>query len=588
MMPLSTADRTSVALLRRRAHSAPDRRAFLFLSDGEHASASLTYGELDARCRAVAAHLQAAGLAGERVLLLYPSGLEFIVGFLGCLYAGAVAVPLYLPESPQAAERIAAIASDAQAAAALTTAAGAAILNRFEALAGLGPVLTPHEAGPEAAPAWTPVDPAPEALAFLQYTSGSTGAPKGVMVSHANIMGNQAAIQAAARQGPEAVFLSWLPLYHDMGLMGMVMQPLYVGATCVLMPPMAFLRRPARWLRAIARYGATISGGPNFAFDLCLTRVAPEDRAGLDLSRWQVAYSGAEPVSADTLARFTEAFAPNGLRPTALYPCYGLAEATAFFTGGALGAAPSIAHVAPEALTEGHAAPDAHGRALVGCGFPYAGHRMLVVDAATRRACPERTVGEIWLSGPSVAGGYWNRPEATRATFGFALSGGEEVEGAEATWLRTGDMGFVHDGQLVVCGRSKDLVIIRGRNHHPQDLERTVRDCHPALGPGEGAAFTLEDDGGEARLCLVHELKPAARDQAPEVLMAIRQAVAAAHGLRPAVVALIKWGTLPKTSSGKVQRAACREAYLAGTLDLLALEGRVGAASPAVSPVGGS
>jgi acyl-CoA synthetase (AMP-forming)/AMP-acid ligase II len=375
------------------------------------------------------------------------------------------------------------------------------------------------------------------------------------MLTHANIMGNQAAIQAASRQTADSVFLTWLPLFHDMGLMGMVLQPIYVGAPCVLMPPRAFLRRPIRWLKAIQKYRATISGGPNFAFDLCLARISDEDRLQLDLSSWEVAYNGAEPVSAETMRRFAKSYAPHGLDPASLYPCYGLAEATAFYTGG---------------HREGLRVLHHEGRPLVACGFPHAGHRLAIVDPVTMQRKPGETVGEIWLAGPSVGIGYWNRPEATEATFGASIEG--------QRWLRTGDLGYIQQGQVVVCGRLKDLLIIRGRNHYPQDLEATVRQCHPALALGEGTAFTVESDG-EAQLVLVHEVKPAARAQASELLTAIRQAIATGHGLKPVAIALIKWGSLPKTSSGKVQRAACRTAYMDGALDVVELERRL----PAVS-----
>jgi acyl-CoA synthetase (AMP-forming)/AMP-acid ligase II/acyl carrier protein len=365
------------------------------------------------------------------------------------------------------------------------------------------------------------------------------------------------------------VVVGWLPLYHDMGLIGNVLQPLYVGARAVLLSPLTFLQRPALWLAAVARYRATTSGGPNFAYDLCARKVGEEEKAGLDLSSWSVAFNGAEPVRAETVERFAAAFAPCGFRRAAFFPCYGLAEATLFVTGGAPGAGPVIRPVDAAALERHQVAdapPGAPGRALVGCGRAAAGQAVRIVDPESGAPCAPGRVGEVWVAGPSVAAGYWGRPEETARTFGARLAG-------EGPFLRTGDLGFLADGELFVTGRRKDLIILRGRNHYPQDLERTAEASHPALRPGCGAAFGVDRDG-EERLVILQEVERSAADPAG-IADAVRRAVAGEHEVAVEEVVLVRSGTVLKTSSGKVRRAACRAAYLAGELAVVARTGAV-------------
>jgi amino acid adenylation domain-containing protein len=556
-----------VDLLRRRAQLQPDLRAYTFLLDGEQEEVHLSYGELDRQARAIAARLQALGVEGERALLLYPPGLQYAAAFFGCLYAGVTAVPVYPPRPNRPDPRFLAILSDARARVVLTT--SAILPNAERLLPAEGPVswLATDGLDREGAEEWRDPGVGPDRLAFLQYTSGSTSAPKGVMVSHGNLLHNERLIQRAFGVTAESVVVGWLPLYHDMGLIGNLLQPLWAGASCVLLSPVDFLQKPLRWLAALSRYGGTVSGGPNFAYDLCVRKVRPEDRAGLDLSRWEVAFNGAEPVRAETLDRFAEAFAPCGFRREALFPCYGLAEATLFVTGAGRGEPPVVGRFRAPQLERNEAVPDPEGRALVSSGrivpgMPE-GQDVAIVDAGGT-ALPEGRVGEIRVAGPSVAQGYWNRPDDGTFRDG---------------WLRTGDLGFLSGGELFVTGRVKDLVIIRGRNHYPQDIELTVEKCHPALRPGCGAAFAVEE-GGEERLVVVQELRREARGaDLAEVLEAVRRAVAEEHEVQLQAVALIRTASLPKTSSGKVRRHACREGFLRGTLAVVAAWEAEGAAT---------
>ncbi len=570
-------------LLALRATLSPERPAYLFLADGEREAARLSWGELDRGARAVAAALLCRCAPGDRALLLYPPGLDFVVAFFGCLYAGVVAVPCYPPRPRRDGARLAAIARDASPRLALAPAALAAAA---DSLAGEAPelrslawlatdalLLAPTDgAMPE-----LPAAGAPDTPAFLQYTSGSTALPKGVMVSHANLLHNERMIQEAFGQDEESVVVGWLPLYHDMGLIGNVLQPLQSGGRCVLMSPAAFLQRPRRWLEAIDRYRGTTSGGPNFAYDLCVDKIGPRERAGLDLSSWRVAFNGAEPVRAETLDRFAEAFAPAGFSARAFFPCYGLAEGTLLVTGGRPGEGARSLRVDAEALSrqEATAAEGAATRRLVSSGRPGPGQRVLVVDPEARTELPPGRVGEIWVSGASVAAGYWGRPEATESELRAVLAGGG------GPFLRTGDLGFLSGGELYVTGRRKDLVILRGRNHYPQDLELAAEGAQTALRPGGGAAFSVEIDG-EERLVLVFEAnrRVAAASAVDEVAAAVRRVLAEEHEVQLHELVLIRQGSLPKTSSGKVQRQACRALYLDGELAVLG-RSALGTAAPA-------
>ncbi len=563
---------TLIDLLRLRAASAPERTVYTFLTDGEVEAGHLTHAELDRAARRIAAALRAVAPPGERALLLFPPGLEFIAAFFGCLYAGVVAVPAYPPHPRRESPRLRAIARDATPRVVLTTASLAAAASgaaRTPELAGA--VWLATDALPESLPEWDGRGPAPDDLAFLQYTSGSTALPKGVMVTHANLMHNERMIRAAFAQDESSVVVGWLPLYHDMGLIGNVLQPLFCGGRCVLMAPVAFLQRPRRWLEAVSRYGATTSGGPNFAYDLCVRRVPAEEREGLDLSSWRVAFSGAEPVRAETLERFAAAFAGSGFRRNSFYPCYGLAEATLFVSGGTSGSGFRAAAVDAAALERHEAVPASAAspaRDLVACGRAWEGQRIAVVDPATGAELPPGRIGEIWVSGPSVALGYWNRPEQTAQDFGAALAG--EVAGPR--FLRTGDLGFERGGELFVTGRLKDLVILRGRNHYPQDLELTAERAHPGLRSAGAAAFAIDLDG-EERLALVCEVERRPGATVEEIAGAARRAIVEEHEVQVERIVLVRAGTIPKTSSGKIQRHACRAALLGGTLEVVGESG---------------
>ncbi|GAB3529765.1 amino acid adenylation domain-containing protein [Phytohabitans suffuscus] len=551
---------TVVALLRWRAEHQPDRLAYRFLRDGERDEATLTYAELDRAARAVSARLVDLGARGERAILLYPPGLEYITAFFGCLYAGTLAVPAYPPDPARlerGLDRLAAIVRDARPLVTLTTSGIVATIEALaQARAGSGlPALVPTDGIPaELGHAWGPPAIDADSTAFLQYTSGSTATPRGVVLSHGNLLHNSGLIQQFFGSSPETQALAWLPPYHDMGLIGGIIQPLYGGFPITLMSPSHFLERPSRWLEAVSRYRATASGGPNFAYDLCVRRTASEERAGLDLRTWRMAFNGAEPVRPETLERFAAAFEESGFRREAFLPCYGLAEATLIVTGGV----PWSGTAAPPPGTDGTGT----GR-LVSCGRPAADQRVEIVDAVTRERCLPGQVGEVWVAGPSVARSYWSRPDESREVFQGRLAGT-----GEGPFLRTGDLGLVRDGgQLYITGRLKDLIVIHGRNHYPQDIEWTAERSHPALRPGCGAAFTAPDGGGQDRLVVAWELAARAGEvDVGEVARAVRVEVAREHDVQLRTVVLLRPGGIPKTSSGKVQRGLCARWYASGEL----------------------
>ncbi len=566
-------DETLVDLARRRAGESPERSAYTFLLDGETEACEVTYGELDRRARAIGAWLQSFAARNERAILLFPPGLDYVAAFIGCLYAQVVAVPAYPPLRKRTMGRLQAVLADSEAIFALTTGKIRANIERFAdqesgTLAGLSRLrwLETDEVPEAIEDQWRHPTVTGETLAFLQYTSGSTGSPKGVMIGHDNLLHNQRMIQEAFGHTDEATVLGWLPLYHDMGLIGNVLQPLYLGRPCVLLSPVHFMQRPFRWLSAISRYRATTSGAPNFAYDLCVRQVSEGERASLDLSSWSVAFNGAEPIHPGTLDRFIDTFGPCGFRREAFYPCYGLAEATLFVSGGARGRAPVQRSVDKEALAQARLVDSVDERAarrLVGCGVSGLGQEVRIVDPEACTDRPEGAVGEIWVKGPSVARGYWNRRDATVHTFGAAVA-----ESGDGPFLRTGDLGVMKDGELFVVGRLKDLIIIRGRNHYPHDIEATVQGVHPALRAGGGAAFSVEVEDDE-RLVVVQELGGRAGLDVDAVIADIRRAVTEHHEVQVHAVVLIKQGTLPKTSSGKVQRRLCREKFLANELDTI-------------------
>ena len=561
-----------VHLLETRAADRPEQLAYTFLRDGDVEDSQLSYGELARKARAVGAWLQERNLQNRNVLLLYPPSLEYIVAFWGCLYAGAVAVPAYPPRRNRHFDRLQTIASDAQAQIALTT---SSIRERIQSSITEAPGLSEltwgvtEELDEQLAGSWRAPQLNHSTLAFLQYTSGSTATPKGVMVTHGGLLHNEEMIRHAFHQSEDSVIVGWLPLYHDMGLIGNVLQPLYLGARCILMSPLAFLQQPSRWLRAISRYRGTTSGGPNFAYDLCSQKISEAERDLLDLSCWTVAFNGAEPVRAETLQRFVNFFEPCGFKREAFYPCYGLAEATLFVSGARVEAQPTIKTIQRSGLERGFAVTDQEPVehdlvSLVSCGASQREPQIIVANPESLASCAPGQVGEVWISGPSVAAGYWNRPEETANVFQAYLS-----DSGAGPYLRSGDLGFLQSDELFVTGRIKDLIIIRGRNLYPHDLERTVEKSHPALRAGGGAAFSI-DAGGEERLVIVHEIGRNVSSSYDEVIGSIRQSLAEEHEVQPHAVALVATGIVPKTSSGKTQRSACREMFLSSTLAVVA------------------
>ncbi|MEM9186755.1 MAG: beta-ketoacyl synthase N-terminal-like domain-containing protein, partial [Planctomycetota bacterium] len=573
-------------VVRVRAAHHGDRLAYRFLADGESVSNECTYAELDTRARLIAGWLQGQGLTDRPVLLVFPERIDYAAAFLGCLYAGAIATPVNPPRRNRKRSRLEGVVRDSGATVALTSAAtldryrvaahGAAADLRWQAVDAIPP---------SAGDAWRPTRHDADATAFLQYTSGSTGTPKGVVVSHGNLLENQRLIARAFGQDESIVVAGWLPIYHDMGLIGNVLHPLYLGGRLVFMPPVAFLQKPIRWLRMISDHGATIAGGPDFAFDLCVTETTADERDQLDLSRWQVAFNGSEPIHAATLERFTEAFTPHGFGANAFSPCFGMAETTLLVSGSRKTSPPLSIAVDTDKLAAGVFTPtDAAGQTLVSSGPPDESLRIEIVDPDTEAALAEGQVGEVWVAGDTVAHGYWNQPALSEQTFRAKLRGADG-----APFLRTGDLGVLHGGELFITGRLKDLLIIRGVNHYPQDIERTAEAAHPALATGGAAAFAIElggETGSEERVALAVEVQRTALRQlpAPQVFDAIRRAVADEHDLGLATIVLVRTGSLPKTSSGKRQRRLTRELYLSGELNTVASTADDDAAPPQAAP----
>ncbi len=546
-----------VDMLEARADEHPGRLALTFLETGEVTGPcrTLTYGHLARRARGQASRLTAEGWGpGDRALLLYPAGPEFVEAFFGCIYAGVVAVPVW-PPNPRHLERslatLAGILRDCEPKGVLTTGAlqglAAGIGSRVPGLAGTPLVATD---GATTDGAWTPPAIDAETLAFLQYTSGSTGSPKGVRMTHRNLLANQAMICAAGRTGPGLRGVGWLPLYHDMGLIGHVLHPLCLGGSLAFLSPLHFLERPMRWLEAMSHFRAEAGGGPDFAYALCARKATGADLSGLDLSSWRTAFVGAEPVRAETLETFARVFGPCGFAAKSLFPCYGLAEATLIVTGAHLDAGV-------------HRHPLPGGRSAVGCGPPVPGVELRITTPGDGAPLPDGAEGEILVRGPSVSAGYWGRPPEDPETF---------IPDPAGAWLRTGDLGTLVDGQLHVTGRIKDLIVIRGRNLYPQDLERAGEAACPQLRPGGSAAFAVADEAEGEGLGFVAEVRREVPAEALAALsVAIRVALTAAAEAGPRVVALLPQGELPKTSSGKVRRREAGQAVADGSLPVLHL-----------------
>ncbi|MBB1151749.1 MULTISPECIES: non-ribosomal peptide synthetase [Amycolatopsis] len=538
---------------------------------GPEGSTQLPFRVLADRARALGADLAARGLAGARVLLMHPHGPEFVTAFFGCLFAGAQAVPVFPPDPAdldRTLPRLAAVIANARPAAALTTTALTPLAE------SLGNRLPPLEwlasdaVDPALADSWARPDVQPGATAFLQYTSGSTGTPKGVVLSHENLLHNSGLITEIFGESSESRGLSWLPLYHDMGLIGGVLQPLFADFPVVLMSPLDFIARPLWWLREISDRRITTSGGPNFAYDLCARKFAANAAAGLDLSSWRVAFNGAEPIRASTMDRFAETFAPYGFRRRAFLPCYGLAEATLIVTGKPASEDVRVREVSAYGLANGIATTPkstVDSLSLVGCGVVPASLEVSVADPESGEPVADRTIGEIRVAGPTVADGYWDEAEQDQPT--FAADG----------WLHTGDLGFLADGELYVTGRSKDLIVIRGRNVYPHDIEQAAVEAQPAVRPGRVVAFGIDDEESE-QVVVVAELSRAA--EPGTVAADLRRALGGSLDLPIREVVLTPPGSIPKTSSGKVRRSACRQDYLDNRLP------RLDSSAPSPAPIG--
>jgi acyl-CoA synthetase (AMP-forming)/AMP-acid ligase II len=562
-----------VDILEVRAAYAPDRRAYAFLSE-RGIESDLSYSELYHRACAVAADILArGGRVGDRALLVFPPGLDFLVGLFGCLLTGIVAVPMLPPRRTSRRDPSANIVADCKPRFALTSETFASsirddVIARFaehrlewlilgDAKGRLGELMGTR--------------PSRASLALLQYTSGSTASPKGVMVTHANLLDNLEMIRRAFGNTEASTYVSWVPLHHDMGLVLNALQAFYVGAPCVLMAPVSFLQRPLSWLKAIHDMRAEVAGGPNFAYDLCVTRFRPEAMADVDLSGWRVAFNGAEPVRAETLERFAATFAPYGFDARALYPCYGMAEATLLISGGGRSRGSAVAKVSRAAMgalrIEAAVDDDAGAITVVGCGRALAGEDIAIVDPDTRQRLDFGGIGEIWVRGTNVALGYWKNQAESEATFGAEIAG----EPGEP-WLRTGDLGYLDQhGELYVTGRIKDLIIVRGVNHYPQDIEYTVQSVDACLRPGFGAAFAVTGPQGQDRVIVVQEVERVHRHRADldEVVASMREVVADEHELAIHDIVLVMPGTIPKTTSGKIQRRLTRRLWEEGRLQVI-------------------
>ncbi|MEO0770385.1 MAG: fatty acyl-AMP ligase [Cyanobacteria bacterium J06649_4] len=567
---------TLVELLQHRASTQPTDLAYQFLVDGKKEGPSYTYAELEEWAKAIAALLQQQQAKGERALLLYPQGIEVVAAFCGCLYAGVIAIPVPPPDAgrmKRTLPRLREIIKDAEATIVLSNDRIIDLIKdsgldfpEFDTMRWIDTESVDLSLAKE----WQDPDVDKDVLAYLQYTSGSTSTPKGVMLSHYNLLHHSDYLQRACGYSADGPTVTWMPYFHDYGLVEGLMQPLYNGAPCYIMAPLAFVKRPLRWLQAIQKYGATHSQAPNFAYELCLRRIKPAKREGLDLSSWVSAGNAAEPIYPRVLREFAEAFSDYGFKWADFSPAYGLAEATLLVSSTPIGKEPVVLKLEASELEKGKivtaSSDSSYVREAVSCGPLVCETIVAIVNPDTMTRCAEDEVGEIWINDPGIAHGYWQRPDATRETFEAQI----KEEGAER-YLRTGDLGFMQDGELFITGRIKDLIIIRGTNHYPQDIEWTVQQTGEAMRPDYGACFSIIEEG-EERLVVVQEVERQHQRalNADEQMAEIRQAISEAHELQVYAIALVKSGNVLKTSSGKIQRRKCKSSFLAGELEVLA------------------
>lgn len=559
-----------VRLLRARATHQPSRLAFSFLDDRSLNGREISYAELDFQARRVAAELLARNLAGERAVLLFQPSAEYIFAMIGCWYAGVTAVPIFAPRMNASFERVRAIVTNADARIMLSNSQVISGLNtpEWDDLTSTGLLMIATDALDDAiAEHWQIPTIGPETLAVLQYTSGSTGTPKGVRLQHKHLMTNSRMIARNMQTDSNSVGVVWIPPYHDMGLIGGIVQPFYTGFPIYLMVPASFLQRPMRWLEAISHFRGTHTAAPNFAYDLCVKRAKPEQIAALDLSSLRMAGNGAEPIRAETLHRFSETFAPAHFDARAFFPCYGMAETTLYVSGNQVMRGVKTLQVTRETLATGTVMASPEGELeLVSSGIPDEEVEVAIVDPLTSFRCSSGEVGEIWVAGATVADGYWKRPDATADTFEARLPG------SSANWLRTGDLGALVDGEVYVTGRIKDLIVIRGHNHYPQDLEATVQQAHEGVKAHGVAAFALDTQEGESFGLIVELERGKFQGEVAAIETAIRNAIAQEHQLAPASITFVKTNRIPKTSSGKIQRLLAREMLLDGRFAQFSVE----------------
>lgn len=559
-----------VSLIRERAQRDPNRELLYFLGDDEQVSAALTAPMLERRARAIAVELQSRGLSGERAILLFPPGLEYVEAFYGCLFAGVLAVPAYPPNPMrlrQSLPRLVSIVENSQPSVLLTTAAALPMvggLSSFhEVFSGLQILATntlPDAAGEE----WQAPAVSAEDIAFIQYTSGSTSEPKGVLVTHGNILHTAEDLARCVAYREWERLLIWLPTFHDMGLICGLVMPIYKGLPMYLMSPLTFLQRPFRWWQAISTYGVTQTVGPNFSYDLSVRKSTPEQRAGLRLGQLRITGTVAEPIHRATVESFSEAFAVSGFKREAFLSGYGLAESTLKVTGGPV----RWVEVSSEALRQNRVKISAQEtpetQSVISCGTTDMGTELCIVNPETLSRCEADEVGEIWVRGPGIARGYWNRPEDSAWVFSAYLK-----DTGEGPFLRTGDLGFVLDGELFVTGRLKDLIILDGVNIYPQDIEWTMQAAHQSIRPGCCAVFSVEREGREDVVAVAEVAKSNGTDgPAKEIALAVKRAVAESHQVALMDLVFLRPGTIPKTSSGKIQRHAARNGYISGTLEV--------------------
>ncbi len=573
-IPIEDDSNSFIEILEKRAIKSPTQIAYTFIENGLENDNELSYESLYSRVKNIAALIQSKNLKGNAIILLYRPSLDYVVGYFACLFAGAIAVPVHTPTSKKINSQLLSIITNSNSKAILTTENVANDLSHkiIEALPNnqLKIIITDvFNASIKAE--YTPHYPNPKDIAFLQYTSGSTSAPKGVVITHYNLMTNSQSIKEKFGHTTDTNAVIWLPPYHDMGLIGGILQPLYVGFPVVLMSPFDVIQKPLRWLQAISKYKANTSGSPDFFYDLCVNKIQDEDSENLDLSSWDVAFSGGEIVRKETIESFSNKFKRCGFQKTSFLSAYGMAEATLIISSNHKNVAPSYLKVDKEKLTKGKVEVSTNkinAKTLVGSGSVIKNSKISVINTKTNKECEEREIGEVWFSGPSMTKEYVNNIEATKKSLEKSLAIYPNKK-----FLRTGDLGFIHKGELFITGREKDMIIIRGRNYYPQDIEWCVAESHVYLAKNRGATFSIDDDK-EEKLVIVQELVRGYKEESLEdVFLSIRKNISSEFNLKVTAIVLVRPYSILKTSSGKIRRQACKKAYQSNTLKVVKQKG---------------